>query len=68
MRKTLAQYQPTSDDQELEVTNEIGIEWPEPPPKGHLHVFVALPAGVTTPTLIQAGECFIRPFARVQDM
>ena len=56
------QYQPDSDEQ-LVPWEMISDKWPEPPPQGHLHIFVTLPAA-----RVQTGERFISLFALTQDI
>jgi hypothetical protein len=68
------EYRPNANDQPQPlrtvkiITSPISDVWPEPPPHGHLHIFVSVPGGVGSPTLVNAGdECFIRLFALAQN-
>ena len=38
------QYRPTPNDEVLDPTQSISGVWPEPPPHGHLHIYVGLPS------------------------
>ncbi|KAF8490351.1 hypothetical protein F5888DRAFT_1129431 [Russula emetica] len=64
------EYRPDANDQPQPLRtvkttiSSISEVWPEPPPHGHLHVFVGLPGGAGSPTFVnRGGECFIRLFA-----
>jgi len=49
------QYRPTPNDQVLDEMDIISDLWVEPPDR-HLHVFVGLPEGAGSPTLVSAGD------------
>ncbi len=53
------EYRPAPNDQKLKPMDIISDIWERPPDK-HLHVFISLPAGVASPTLVYTGECFTR--------
>jgi hypothetical protein len=56
-------------DESLFEADTIADVWPGEPPVKHLHVFVSLPSGMGSPTLIDhGGECFLRLFAPAQDI
>jgi len=62
-------YRPTVNNQPLEAIDTISDVWPEQPPNKHLHIFVSLPAGVGSPTLLYDGSvCFIRRLAPAQNI
>jgi hypothetical protein len=64
-----SEYQLDANDQRRLLANEtISQAWPESPPNEQLRVFVRLPSGMGSPTLVQEGECFIRLFALAQDI
>ena len=39
--------------EELEPVDSVVEVWPEPPPRGSLHVFVILPGGVGSPSRLR---------------
>ena len=64
------QYRPISNNgQSLDPMETISDVWPGQPPNRHLHVFVSLPARVSSPAIrYDGGECFIRLFAPAQNI
>jgi hypothetical protein len=63
------QYRPDLNDEPLFAMDRISDVWPQGPPKDSLHVFVSLPAGMGTPTLVDnGGECFVRLFSPAQNI
>ncbi|KAH9964146.1 kinase-like domain-containing protein [Russula dissimulans] len=48
-------YRPPSDHQPLDPMDTLSDVWPVRPPSNHLHIFVELPAGGGSPTLVQTA-------------
>jgi hypothetical protein len=64
------EYQPdTNDRQSLQrkILSKLSDVWPEPPPDGHIHVFISL-RPVDSPILNGDGECFMRLLPLAQDI
>ena len=59
-----------NDRRRLKAFENVNQVWPEPPPDDRLHIFVTVPPGGYSPTLVQTvGECFVRllPQLRISD-
>ena len=50
------QYRPQLPPKPLHPMEAISVVWPGPPPKDHLHVFITLPIGPSSPVAQTAGE------------